>query len=79
MTIAEALSIRLAELMKQKGINAYRLYLKTGVNQTTIWDIIKKRNASVNIRIIFELCQGLEVDIFEFFNSPIFKNENIVD
>lgn len=51
----------------------------TGVNQTTIADIKKKRNTAVNVRILFELCQGLGIDIVEFFNSPIFKTENIVD
>ena len=48
-------------------------------NQTTIADIKKKRNTAVNVRILFELCQGLGIDIVEFFNSPIFKTENIVD
>ena len=49
----------------------------TGVNQTTIADIKKKRNNSVNLRIIFELCQGLGIEIVEFFDSPLFKTDNI--
>ena len=77
MTIAEALSVRLTELMKEKHLTAYRLSMLTGVNQTTIADIKKKRNNSVNLRIIFELCQGLEIEIVEFFDSPLFKTDNI--
>ena len=49
----------------------------TGVNQTTIADIKKKRNNSVNLRVIFELCQGLGMEIVEFFDSPLFKTDNI--
>ena len=79
MTIAEALSTRLTELMEEKHLNAFRLSMLSGVNQTTIADIKKKRNKAVNVRILFELCQGLGIDIVEFFNSPIFKTENIVD
>ncbi len=77
MTIAEALSVRLTELMNEKHLTAYRLSMLTGVNQTTIADIKKKRNNSVNLRIIFELCQGLEIEIVEFFDSPLFKTDNI--
>lgn len=77
MTIAEALSVRLTELMNEKHLTAYRLSMLTGVNQTTIADIRKKRNNSVNLRIIFELCQGLEIEIVEFFDSPLFKTDNI--
>ena len=60
MTIAEALSARLTELMEERNITAYRLSMLTGVNQTTIGDIRHKRNTAVNVRILFELCQGLE-------------------
>lgn len=59
MTIAEALSARLTELMEERNITAYRLSMLTGVNQTTIGDIRHKRNTAVNVRILFELCQGL--------------------
>ena len=77
MTLAEALSIRLAELMSEKRLTAFQLSMLTGVNQTTIADIKKKRNNSVNLRIIFELCQGLGIEIVEFFDSPLFKTDNI--
>ena len=79
MTIAQALSARLTEIMQEKHITAYRLSLLSGVNQTTIGDIKKMRNVSVNLRIIVELCQGLEIELAEFFNSPYFKNENLTD
>ncbi len=77
MTVSEALSVRLTELMNEKHLTAYRLSMLTGVNQTTIADIKKKRNNSVNLRIIFELCQGFGIEIVEFFDSPLFKTDNI--
>ena len=73
MTIAEALSARLTELMEEKHLTAYRLSMLTGVNQTTIGDIKHKRNVAVNVRVLFELCQGLGIEIVEFFNSPLCK------
>lgn len=79
MTIAEALSERLTQLMEEKHLTAYRLSMLTGVNQTTIGDIRHKRNTAVNVRILFELCQGLGIEIVDFFDSPLFKTENIID
>ena len=79
MSIKEALAIRLTELMNEKALTAYRLSMLTGVNQTTIGDIKHKRNTAVNVRILFELCQGLGIEIYDFFNSPVFKTENIID
>ena len=29
------------------------------------------------LRILHELCQGLEVSITEFFNDPIFEEDNL--
>ncbi|MGN0765946.1 MAG: helix-turn-helix domain-containing protein [Christensenellales bacterium] len=79
MTIAEALSKRLIQLMEERNMTAYRLSMLSGVNQTTIADIKKMRNTAVNVRIIFELCQGLGIDLSEFFSDPVFQNENIID
>ena len=79
VTIAEALSARLTELMEERNITAYRLSMLTGVNQTTIGDIRHKRNTAVNVRILFELCQGLGIEMADFFDSPLFLTENIID
>lgn len=79
MTIAEALSKRLIALMEERNMTGYRLSMLSGVNQTTIADIKKMRNTAVNVRIIFELCQGLGIDLAEFFSDPVFDNDNIID
>jgi transcriptional regulator with XRE-family HTH domain len=79
MTLAEALSIRIKELLTERNMTAYRLSQLSGVSETTIGDLKKQRNAAVNLRIIYELTQGLGIDLAEFFNSSLFKGDNIVD
>lgn len=79
MTIAEALSARLTELMEERHLTAYRLSMLTGVSQTTIGHIRHRRNVAVNVRILFELCQGLGIELSEFFDSPLFRTENTPD
>ena len=79
MKLAEALSLRLTELMKQKNTNGYRLYKATGVSQATISDIKLQRNEGVNLTIIYQISEGLGIDIAEFFDSPLFRGHNIHD
>ncbi len=79
MTIGEALGTRLSELMKERNLTAYKLFKLTGVSQTTIADILKVRNKAVNVRILLELCQGLNIELEDFFKSPYLKIENIID
>jgi transcriptional regulator with XRE-family HTH domain len=79
MTLAEALSIRITELLTERNMTAYRLSQLSGVSETTIGDLKKQRNVAVNLRIIYELTQGLGIDLAEFFNSPLFKGDNIID
>ncbi len=79
MTLAEALSKRVNELLKSNDITQYKLFKLSGVPQSTISDIRNMKNGTVNIRIIYEIAQGFEMDLIDFFNSPLFKGDNITD
>ena len=62
MQLNEAVSRRLVELMQERGMTQYQLYMKSGVPK---------------LRIIHELCQGLEIDLSSFFASPLFDENNL--
>ncbi len=79
MTLSEALAARVDELLEEKSMTQYRLAQLSGLAQTTIADIRKMRNKGTNIQNINAISQGLGIDLIEFFNSPLFKGENITD
>lgn len=79
MTLTEALSLRLNELLQERNLTQYRLSMLSGVSQSTIGDIRHQRNKTVNVRIIYEIAQGFKMDLPDFFDSPLFKNGNILD
>ena len=79
MKLNEAISRRLCELLAEKNMTAYALYIRSGVSQSTISDIKNMNNTAVNVRILFELCEGLDISLKEFFNSPYFSFGSIVD
>ena len=76
MLLNEAVSRRLGELLAEKGMTQYRLYTRSGVPKSTIGNVINCAYDSVKLRIIHELCQGFG-SMREFFDSPLFDEENL--
>ena len=79
MKLNEAIAKRLCQLLDEKNMTAYGLFMKSGVSQSTISDLKNMNNNGVNVRILYELCEGMEISLLEFFNSPMFDKGNIVD
>ena len=77
MKLNQAVSIRLSELLQQRQMTQYQLYMKSGVPKSTIGNIINCSYDSVKLRVIHEICQGLNIDIPSFFASPLFEEENL--
>ena len=73
----EAVACRIKELCKERKITQYQLYLKTGVPQSTLSTIMKCSYPSMKLRILYEICDGLEISLTDFFASDIFNRENI--
>lgn len=77
MPLNEAVSIRLAELLTERKMTTYQLYIRSGVPKSTISNIINCAYPSMKLRIIHELCQGIGISITEFFQSPLFLEDNL--
>ena len=77
MKLNQAVSARLTELLKEKRMTQYQLYMKSGVPKSTIGNVINCSYDSVKLRIIHELCQGLGINIGMFFASPLFDEDQL--
>ena len=77
LQLNEAVSRRLVELMQERGMTQYQLYMKSGVPKSTIGNLVNCVYPSMKLRIIHELCQGLEIDLSSFFASPLFDENNL--
>lgn len=73
----EAVSKRLTELLHERRMTPYQLYMKSGVPKSTIGNLLNCMYPSMKLRIIHELCQGLEIDLSDFFASPLFHETNL--
>lgn len=79
MKLNEAVSKRLQELLDEKDMTQYQLFMKSGVPKSTIGNVINCSYDSVKLRIIHEMCQGLEMGMPEFFASPYFDENTLED
>lgn len=79
MQLNEAISKRIDELMAERNLTQYKLSRKSGVPQSTLSTIKSCTFPSMKVRIIYEICEGLEIGIKDFFDSPLFDRENLMD
>lgn len=77
MKLNEAVSERLKELLAQKQMTNYALFKRCGVPKSTIGNLVNCTYNSVALRVLHELCQGLGVSLTEFFDSPLFDEDNL--
>ena len=77
MKLNQAISERLSELLKEKQMTQYQLFMKSGVPKSTIGNVINCSYDSVKLRIVHEMCQGLGIDIPQFFDSPRVAESNL--
>lgn len=77
MQLNQAVSMRLTELLSKKNMTQYQLSTKSGLPRSTVSNIINCTYPSMKLRIVHELCQGLEIGINEFFSSPLFDEANL--
>ena len=73
----QAISMRVKELLEERNMTQYQLFTKSGVPKSTLNNIIHCSYDSVKLRIIHELCQGFQISISEFFQSPLFDEVNL--
>ena len=73
LTIGEAVRERILELCRERDITVNRLCTLSGVTQSTVNNLVSGRNRSVTISTIKKLCDGLDITIQVFFDSPLFQ------
>lgn len=72
MNVGQAVRGRIAELCEEKHITINKLANISGITQSTLNNIMSGRNNSTTISTIQKICDGLEITVTDFFDSPLF-------
>ena len=79
MYLKEAIVLRINELCNEKNITINKLSTICGITQSTLanWKVREKTNIST--LTILRICRGLDMTIQEFFDVPLFQNNEFED
>lgn len=74
MQLAEAVQIRINYFLKKKGLSSlWDLYKTSGVPKSTINALLSsERNKLPRLPTLLHICEGLDTNLMEFFNDPMF-------
>ncbi len=73
MNISQCVSQRILDLCTERNITVNKLSTMSGVTQSTVNDIVNGKAKNIGIVTIKKLCDGLDITITEFFNTPEFS------
>lgn len=74
MRIGEAVRLRILELCRGHGITVNKLATLSGITQSTLNNIVSGRNSTTTVSTVQKICDGLEITVLDFFNSPLFNH-----
>lgn len=74
MMIGTAVQKRILELCAEKSITVNKLATMSGITQSTLNNIMSGRNNSTTISTIKKICDGIDINIRDFFDSKIFDD-----
>ena len=79
MLLQDAVILRIEQLCIENNMSKYDLFIASGVPQTTLTSIKKKRSGSVKIDTLYAICEGFDISLEKFFASPLFNREELSD
>jgi len=77
VTINQAVSQRIRDLLIEKNMTQYRLEQDSDIAHSQMGYILKDRNESLNFKTIIKIAKGFGMTIQEFLNSPLFTYDNL--
>ena len=74
MNTKEDVAIRIVELCNERKIDTNALANISGVSPSTVYNMLNEKSQNPGVVSIKKLCDGLDITLREFFDSPIFDD-----
>lgn len=75
MRTKEAVAQRILELCRERNIAVNALANISGVSPSTIYSMLNQKSKNPGVVSIKKICDGLEITVREFFDSPLFDEK----
>jgi len=77
MNLGEAISLRIVELCRERGISINRLAILSGLTQSTVDGILKGRSKNPQLVTLLRISKGLGISVSEFLDDIRIYDANI--
>ena len=74
MKTKEAVAARIMELCREKNLATNALANLSGVSPSTVYSMLNEKSQNPGVVSIKKLCDGLDITLRQFFDSPIFDD-----
>lgn len=77
MTLNQAFSIRVKQILKEKKMTQYKLEQLTGIYHSTMTSILTGKTKASNFNTMASIISVLGLSLSDFFNHEVFNFENL--
>ena len=77
MKLEEAITKRIYALCNERGITPNKLANMAGMPAGSLKSIFYGKSKNPGTRTILDICQALEISLFDFFNDDLFKDKDL--
>lgn len=74
LTLEQAIRKRINNLAKERKITINKVSTLSGLPRTTLLSFMNEETLDLRISTLLHICEAFNIELKEFFNSPIFKN-----
>lgn len=79
MLLSDAIILRLNELLKERNLSVYKLSYLAGISNSIISDLKRGKVKEPTISSIIHICEGFNIELKDFFDSPCFEDVEAID
>lgn len=79
MQLSEAVQNRIMTLCKERNITLNKLSYNSGLSFSTVFSIFYGKSKNPSLATILHICEGLNIELSDFFKDPIFKDVTFED
>lgn len=74
MRISEAISKKLNKICNEKNISVNKLASMSCLTQSTVQHLVNGDSKNPKLLTIIRICDGLDIELYDFFADDLFRN-----
>lgn len=74
MLLGDAIRKRINDLAIERNITLHMVATKAGITHSTLNALINENSNDPKTSTILHICEGLDIELWEFYKHPVFKD-----